>query len=53
MEVKRFEDVPEVLKSIFIRQYFEGDYEVSWDEWLEEQGFEVDGTHEAHNSTAS
>jgi len=47
MEVKRFEDVPELFKVVFIRDWSQSATDLSFDEWLEEQGFEVDGTHEA------
>ena len=52
MEVKRFEDVPEAFKEIIIREWSQSATCLSFDEWLEEQGFEVNGTHEADNSTA-
>ena len=51
MQVKRFDDVPEVFKVVFRRDYEMSDTEVSFDEWLEEQGFENE-THKADNSTA-
>ena len=45
MEVKRFEDVPEVFKVVFRRDYEMSGTEVSFDEWLEGQGFEP-GTYQ-------
>ena len=43
VEVKRFEDVPEVFKSVIRRQYYESAEDISFEDWLEEQGFEVKG----------
>ena len=45
MEVKRFSDVPEVFKVVFRRDYEMSNMEISFDEWLEEQGFEP-GTYQ-------
>ena len=42
MEVKRFEDVPELFKVVFIRDWSQSATGLSFDEWLEEQGFEVE-----------
>ena len=41
VEVKRFEDVPEDFKIVFRRDYEMSDTELIFEEWLEEQGFEV------------
>ena len=40
MEVKRFEDVPELFKVVFIRDWSQSATDLSFDEWLVEQGFE-------------
>ena len=45
MEVKRFEDVPDAFKVVFRRDYEMSGTEVSFDEWLEGQGFEP-GTYQ-------
>ena len=44
MEVKFFEDVPEAFKEIIIRDWSQSATDLSFDEWLEEQGFEVEPT---------
>jgi hypothetical protein len=42
MEVKYFEDVPEVFKSRIRKQYYDSaDEGVSFEDWLKEQGFKV------------
>jgi len=44
MEVKRFEDVPEDMKELFIRDYESycrfGHEEMTFDEWLVAHGFD-------------
>ena len=48
MQVKRFDDVPEVFKVVLRRDYEMSDTEVSFDEWLEEQGFEIEQNNSEH-----
>ena len=48
MQVKRFDDVPEAFKVVFRRDYEMSDTEVSFDEWLEEQGFEIEQNNSEH-----
>jgi len=40
IKAKRFSDVPDAFKVVFRRDYEMSGTEVSFDEWLEEQGFE-------------
>ena len=42
MEVKRFSDVPEVFKEIIIRDWSYSATGLSFEDWLVEQGFEVE-----------
>ena len=44
MEVKRFEDVPELFKVVFIRDWSQSETGLSFEDWLVEQGFEVEPT---------
>ena len=49
MEVKRFEDVPDDFKPIFTQWYLDLDEDISFEDWLQTQGFEV--KDENHNPT--
>ena len=49
MEVKRFEDVPDDLKPFYIESWYLGSRrEISFDEWLEEQEFEIEQNNSAY-----